>query len=169
MCIRLTHAFASHSSLFSAQSKNIRVQNANRFRRRDQGEAPSTSAMGAAAAEQQQRQQAATASPNASPTPSTSAAASPAPRAAARARPPPRRPLGASMSFNEEDDSEEDDGGNEADVSMAISEGGEEKGSLAHNRATKTALGQASYRHTAPGSVDFCAICSKRFTVTAYT
>lgn len=80
------------------------------------------------------------------------------------------------MSFTEEDgdDDEDEDEGAVADTStnadITIDRGeGSSRGAESRANGAAATLGQASHRHTAPGSIDFCAMCSKRFSVTAYT
>jgi hypothetical protein len=102
------------------------------------------------------------------------------PQASAAQRPKPaairRRSAIASMQFEEDDGSDEETAmiasGSKHDLSNAESSSSKKaklNGSEpSTSQATPTRRG-ASYKHTAPGSIDFCGMCASKFTITAYT
>lgn len=164
------------------RSKNIRVPNANRFRRRDEtgplvfdettgaviGENVQTLAQGEVA-EATVNDAAAAASSSATPsTPSTPQAT---PQSERLARIASRR-KNQSMNFEEEDSDatdEEDDNYGKASSASKKQKVSTNAGASSSTSDNSLTLGDHSYRHTAAGAIDFCAACAKRFSVTAYT
>ena len=179
----------THTTAISPQSKNIRVQNANRFRRRDGEEEPVLASPGPVTPVTEGID--APASMSASSSASSLAGPSSAPAAAESRRPRamPSRRANASMNFEEDDDTEEEEekmparsnGGKRA-AEASASNG---KGDSASDKRVKVGAAPAagpsqaatpapvrrnvSYKNTQAGSIDFCAMCANRFTVTAYT
>jgi DNA repair protein RAD7 len=166
--------------LSTLQDKNIRVPNANRFRRRQDGDEQNPIIASASPAAVGAAENVPTARASSSATPFEEpdvAAPSSRDRSASI-----RRAAAASMQF-EEDDASEDDlppltvNGKRFAVSK------EDKDAESSNKRAKVGNGEAStsqatatpsrrmasYKHTQPGSIDFCAMCASKFTVTTYT
>lgn len=158
------------------RSKNIRVPNANRFRRRDEtGPLVLDERTGAIIGENGQvvaQAEGVPAGDNATASGSATPSSSSTPQAITQSERLARiasRRKNQSMNFEEEDSDATDD---------EITPSAAKKQKVSNNASASTSgsasngaivLGDHSSRHTAAGAVDFCAACAKRFSVTAYT
>lgn len=156
------------------------MENANRFRRRNEGEAPvlasPSPATGAVDGIANLEGEAVAATSSASPLPgSTTAQRSRSVSA--------RRAAAASMQFDEDDASDEEPplaSGSSKRVSSSMkadeAESSTKRVKLGDGSATPapassngTARSGASYKFTQSGKIDFCAMCASKFTITTYT
>lgn len=157
------------------RSKNIRVPNANRFRRRDDvGPLVLDETTGAVVGQNGQILAQAEDIPaianeiaSGSATPSSSSTPQANTTQSERLARIASRRKNQSMNFEEEDsDATEDEGTPSTAKKQKVSENAGASSSASSGAIT---LGDHSLRLTAIGSVDFCAACRKRFSVTQYT
>ncbi|UZJ56509.1 hypothetical protein CBS101457_005829 [Exobasidium rhododendri] len=161
------------------RDKNIRVPNLNRFRRRQNGDEATAGPEGVEGASNES----AVATSSAAPVPASSSTAT---AQLPRAIPRRRMTASASMQFEEDEASEEEGekmttNGNKRTNEDDLNEVSSSAKRIKHDDisadtsqsaagSTSTAIRRnPSYRHTTAGSIDFCAMCASKFTVTAYT
>lgn len=73
------------------------------------------------------------------------------------------------MQFEEDEDTSDEELPSKKAKNGTVEANDEQVQGSSRRPLPQPALGNASYRNTAPGSIDFCALCSRRFSVTSYT